>query len=81
MIKDQEIYEALTIAGQALPEGRGLPSPLYTNDTWFEKEREAVFQQGWFALALSVDCQNLGDVTPIEFMRTSYLLTRDKQGV
>ncbi len=67
------------IATINLPIGNanGLPNRAYTNNEFFELERETVFSNSWTCLGQACSIPNPGDIKPVDFMGIPLVMLRN----
>jgi hypothetical protein len=64
-----------------LAEAHGLPNAHYTDPGIFAEERVALIFSQWAGLGVAADAPEPGDAKPLDFLRMTLLLLRDKAGM
>ncbi|HEX2887739.1 aromatic ring-hydroxylating dioxygenase subunit alpha [Vineibacter terrae] len=70
------LRDALPALEQPVAQAEGLPAFVYTDASWFEAERQALFAAGWMAVAFKSDVPEPGSLVPVEIAGWSLLVTR-----
>ena len=65
---------------QPVETAHGLSNAHYTDETAFQMERKALFQDGWAAIGFASQVPNPGDVKPVDFLGMPLLMARDRDG-
>ncbi len=65
----------LTLA--LLERDRGLPGYYFTDETFFQTERRAVFEKSWMCIGLSADVPAKGDMLAVSVFDQPLLMVRD----
>lgn len=58
----------------------GLPGRVYVDPAVFERERQSIFRDSWFAVAYASDLVGAGDMVPVSVAGWELLLVRDRDG-
>ncbi len=67
---------ALSAVFGPIAQASGLPNDVYTNDAYFERERDTLFAATWACVGRGTDAPNPGDVFPLNFMGLPLVLVR-----
>ncbi|MES2259547.1 MAG: aromatic ring-hydroxylating dioxygenase subunit alpha [Pseudomonadota bacterium] len=59
----------------------GLGNEFYTEQAYFELERDQVMAKTWACVGFASDLPNNGSVNPVDFMGLPLLLTRNREGL
>lgn len=59
----------------------GLPNEFYTQQSYFELERDQIMGKTWACIGFASDLTKNGSVKPVEFMGLPLLLMRNREGV
>ncbi|MES1937135.1 aromatic ring-hydroxylating oxygenase subunit alpha [Salinisphaera hydrothermalis] len=70
---DQTEFDALF---QALDQAEQPPSRIYTDASWFERERTTIFHNAWHFFCLSTDVEQPGEYRTRRFLQSSLILVR-----
>lgn len=55
----------------------GFPSELFTNERFFDAERERLFKQSWLCIGLSSDVPKHGCIHPVEMLNVPLVMVRE----
>ena len=69
----------LAAVNQPIESARGMPNSAYTEQAFFEFERDQILSKNWTAIAFVNQLDN-SMIRPIDFMGLPILLTKTKQG-
>lgn len=77
-----ELMDAADLATLFRPTGKahGLPAQAYTEEAFWQLERNRLFSRTWLGCAFESDVAEPGDVVPISIGGWEIIITRDPQG-
>jgi choline monooxygenase len=64
-----------------IEQATGLGNEFYTNDQYFQMERDAVLSQEWVCVGFADDLKTPSSVQPVDYMGLPLLITRNREGV
>ena len=75
------LKDALAKVCQPVATANGLPNAFYTDNEFFEREKELLFANTWACIGFAKDIPEIGDALPIEFLGRPLLAVRSDESV